>query len=122
MRKCWRRVWSRSTACTSVRSPSSALMKPKPRPASAASAPPRIMPKAIFAEPDNATKPSVILATNTSYLDIDEIATATQRPAQVLGLHFFSPAHIMKLLEVVRGKATAQDVLEACLAVGKKIG
>ena len=78
--------------------------------------------KTIFAELDKATKPSAILATNTSYLDIDEIASATQRPAQVLGLHFFSPAHIMKLLEVVRGKATAQDVLDACLAVGKKIG
>lgn len=78
--------------------------------------------KTIFAELDKATKPSAVLATNTSYLDIDEIASATQRPAQVLGLHFFSPAHIMKLLEVVRGKATAQDVLDACLAVGKKIG
>lgn len=78
--------------------------------------------KTIFAELDKAAKPSAILAINTSYLDIDEIASATQRPAQVLGLHFFSPAHIMKLLEVVRGKATAQDVLDACLAVGKKIG
>lgn len=78
--------------------------------------------KTIFVELDKATKPSAILATNTSYLDIDEIASATRRPAQVLGLHFFSPAHIMKLLEVVRGKATAQDVLDACLAVGRKIG
>ena len=78
--------------------------------------------KKIFAELDKAVKPSAILATNTSYLDIDEIASATQRPTQVLGLHFFSPAHIMKLLEVVRGKATAQDVMDACLAVGKKIG
>ena len=78
--------------------------------------------KQIFGELDKAVKASAILATNTSYLDIDDIASAAQRPAQVLGLHFFSPAHIMKLLEVVRGKATAQDVLDACLAVGKKIG
>ncbi|MEH6500257.1 MAG: 3-hydroxyacyl-CoA dehydrogenase NAD-binding domain-containing protein [Pseudoalteromonas distincta] len=78
--------------------------------------------KKIFAELDKAVKASAILATNTSYLDIDEIASATGRPTQVLGLHFFSPAHIMKLLEVVRGKATAQDVMDACLAVGKKIG
>lgn len=78
--------------------------------------------KKIFADLDKAVKQDAILATNTSYLNIDEIASATQRPSQVLGLHFFSPAHIMKLLEVVRGKATAQDVLDACLAVGKKIG
>ena len=78
--------------------------------------------KTIFAELDKAVKPSAILATNTSYLDIDEIASATKRPAQVLGLHFFSRADIMKLLEGVRGKATSQDVLDACLAVGKKIG
>jgi 3-hydroxyacyl-CoA dehydrogenase len=78
--------------------------------------------KKIFAELDKAVKASAVLATNTSYLNIDEIASATQRPAQVLGLHFFSPAHIMKLLEVVRGKATSQDVMQACLAVGKKIG
>lgn len=78
--------------------------------------------KKIFAELDKAVKASGILATNTSYLDIDEIASATARPSQVLGLHFFSPAHIMKLLEVVRGKATAQDVMDACLAVGTKIG
>lgn len=78
--------------------------------------------KKIFAELDKAVKSSAILATNTSYLDIDEIASATDRKSQVLGLHFFSPAHIMKLLEVVRGKATAQDVMDACLAVGTKIG
>lgn len=77
--------------------------------------------KKIFAELDAAVKPEAILASNTSYLDIDEIASATKRPAQVLGLHFFSPAHIMKLLEVVRGKATDPSVLEACLAVGQKI-
>ena len=77
--------------------------------------------KKIFTDLEKAVKPSGILATNTSYLDIDEIASATKRPAQVLGLHFFSPAHIMKLLEVVRGKATSQDVLDACLAVGKAV-
>ncbi|MFN3580908.1 MAG: 3-hydroxyacyl-CoA dehydrogenase NAD-binding domain-containing protein [Pseudomonas sp.] len=78
--------------------------------------------KKIFTELDKQVKASAILATNTSYLDIDEIASATGRPNLVLGLHFFSPAHIMKLLEVVRGKATGQDVMDACLAVGKKIG
>jgi 3-hydroxyacyl-CoA dehydrogenase len=78
--------------------------------------------KKIFAELDKAVKGSAVLATNTSYLNIDEIASATGRPAQVLGLHFFSPAHIMKLLEVVRGKATSQDVMQACLAVGTRIG
>ncbi|SDU13877.1 3-hydroxyacyl-CoA dehydrogenase [Halopseudomonas salegens] len=77
--------------------------------------------KKIFAELEIAVKPSGILASNTSYLNIDEIASATKRPSQVLGLHFFSPAHIMKLLEVVRGKDTAQDVLDACLAIGKTI-
>ena len=77
--------------------------------------------KKIFAELDKAVQASAILATNTSYLDIDEIASATQRPTQVLGLHFFSPAHIMKLLEVVRGKATAQDVMDACLAQSREV-
>lgn len=63
-----------------------------------------------------------ILASNTSALDIDAIAAVTQRPQQVLGLHFFSPAHIMKLLEVVRGARTAPEVLEAALALGRRMG
>ena len=77
--------------------------------------------KKIFTELDKAVKPSAILATNTSYLDIDEIASATQRPTQVLGLHFFSPANIMKLLEVVRGDKTAKDVLATAMKLAKTI-
>jgi len=68
-----------------------------------------------FRELDAALKPSAILASNTSYLDVDAIAAVTSRPSQVLGLHFFSPAHIMKLLEIVRGAKTAPAVLEAAL-------
>jgi 3-hydroxyacyl-CoA dehydrogenase len=60
---------------------------------------------------DKIAKPGAILASNTSYLNIDEIAAATSRPQDVVGLHFFSPANIMKLLEVVRGAKTAPDVL-----------
>src|SRR5690606_38125550 len=63
--------------------------------------------KDIFARLDAIARPGAILASNTSYLSIDEIASATKRPADVLGLHFFSPANIMKLFEVVRGAATA---------------
>jgi 3-hydroxyacyl-CoA dehydrogenase len=62
-----------------------------------------------------------ILATNTSYQDVDAIAAATQRPADVIGMHFFSPAHIMKLLEVVRGDKTADDVLATCMQLAKRI-
>ncbi|MNI41618.1 Fatty acid oxidation complex subunit alpha [compost metagenome] len=76
----------------------------------------------IFRELDGLLKPEAILASNTSALDIDAIAAATRRPQQVLGLHFFSPAHIMKLLEVVRGAQTAPAVLEAALALGKRMG
>jgi 3-hydroxyacyl-CoA dehydrogenase len=76
----------------------------------------------VFARLDAACKPGAILATNTSYQDVDAIAAATSRPADVLGLHFFSPAHIMKLLEVVRAKETADDVLATCMALAKKIG
>jgi 3-hydroxyacyl-CoA dehydrogenase len=63
-----------------------------------------------------------VLATNTSYLDVDAIAQTTRRPQEVLGMHFFSPANVMKLLEIVRGKATAPDVLATAMAVGRKIG
>jgi 3-hydroxyacyl-CoA dehydrogenase len=76
----------------------------------------------IFRTLDKTLKPQAILASNTSALDIDAIAAVTQRPAQVLGLHFFSPAHIMKLLEVVRGRLTAAAVLETVLALGRRIG
>ena len=77
--------------------------------------------KEIFAKLDAACKPGAILATNTSYQDVDAIAAATGRPADVLGMHFFSPAHIMKLLEVVRGAQTADDVLATVMALAKKI-
>jgi 3-hydroxyacyl-CoA dehydrogenase len=66
-------------------------------------------------------KPGAILATNTSTLDVDKIAAFTRRPQDVIGTHFFSPANIMKLLEVVRGEHTAKDVLATVMALGKKI-
>ncbi|MCP1650413.1 3-hydroxyacyl-CoA dehydrogenase [Pseudomonas nitroreducens] len=78
--------------------------------------------QSIFRELDAALKPSAILASNTSYLDVDAIAAVTSRPSQVLGLHFFSPAHIMKLLEIVRGAKTAPAVLEAALELGERMG
>lgn len=76
----------------------------------------------IFRTLDATLKPGAILASNTSALDIDAIAAVTQRPDHVLGLHFFSPAHIMKLLEIVRGDKTSKAVLDAALALGKRIG
>jgi 3-hydroxyacyl-CoA dehydrogenase len=76
----------------------------------------------IFRELDGILKPEAILASNTSALDIDAIAAATRRPEQVLGLHFFSPAHIMKLLEIVRAAQTAPAVLDAALELGKRMG
>jgi 3-hydroxyacyl-CoA dehydrogenase len=66
-------------------------------------------------------KPGAILATNTSTLDVDALASFTRRPADVLGLHFFSPANVMRLLEVVRGRATASDVLATALALSKAL-
>ena len=77
--------------------------------------------KDIFTRLDAIAKPSAILASNTSYLNLDEIAAVTKRPADVVGMHFFSPANIMKLLEVVRGAKTAPDVLLTAMQVGKKI-
>ncbi|HEX3551126.1 MAG TPA: 3-hydroxyacyl-CoA dehydrogenase NAD-binding domain-containing protein [Candidatus Elarobacter sp.] len=77
--------------------------------------------KEVFAKLDAATKPEAILASNTSTLDIDEIASATKRADKVLGLHFFAPANIMKLLEVVRGKATSPQTLTTGIALGKKL-
>lgn len=78
--------------------------------------------KEIFAKLDATCKQGAILASNTSYQDVDAIANATKRPQDVLGLHFFSPANVMKLLEVVRGEKTADDVLATSMAIGKKIG
>ncbi|MBS0592222.1 MAG: enoyl-CoA hydratase/isomerase family protein [Proteobacteria bacterium] len=78
--------------------------------------------KELFARLDTIARPGAVLATNTSYLDVNEIAAATQRPQDVVGLHFFSPANVMKLLEVVRGAKTAPDVLATAMEVGKAIG
>lgn len=78
--------------------------------------------QAIFTALDAAAKPGAILATNTSYLDIDQIAAATRRPRDVVGMHFFSPANIMKLLEIVRAAQTAPDAIATALAVAKRIG
>ena len=77
--------------------------------------------KEIFGRLDKIAKPGAILASNTSYLNIDEIAASTSRPQDVVGLHFFSPANVMKLLEVVRGAKTAPDVLVTAMQVAKKI-
>ena len=77
--------------------------------------------KEIFAKLDAVCKPGAILATNTSYQDVDAIAAATGRPQDVLGMHFFSPANVMKLLEVVRGEKTVDDVLATTMAIGKRI-
>jgi 3-hydroxyacyl-CoA dehydrogenase len=78
--------------------------------------------KDIFGKLDNICKPGAILASNTSYLNVDEIAAATSRPQDVVGMHFFSPANVMKLLEIVRGAKTAPDVLATAVATAKKIG
>ncbi len=78
--------------------------------------------KQVFSKLDEIAKPGAILASNTSYLDINRIAAFTGRPGDVLGMHFFSPANVMKLLEIVRGDKTAPDVLATALDVGKRIG
>jgi 3-hydroxyacyl-CoA dehydrogenase len=75
----------------------------------------------VFKKIDAHTRVGAVLATNTSYLDVDAIANATNRPHDVLGLHFFSPANVMKLLEVVRGKQTAPDVLATGMALGRTL-
>jgi 3-hydroxyacyl-CoA dehydrogenase len=77
--------------------------------------------KDVFGTLDKVAKQGAILASNTSYLSIDEIATATSRPQDVVGMHFFSPANVMKLCEIVRGEKTAQDVLMTALDVTKRI-
>ena len=78
--------------------------------------------RAVFAQLDRICKPGAILATNTSRLNIDEIAAVTGRPQDVIGLHFFSPAHVMKLLEVVRGARTAGEVIASCMRMAVAIG
>ncbi|MGQ3029842.1 MAG: 3-hydroxyacyl-CoA dehydrogenase NAD-binding domain-containing protein, partial [Ferrovibrionaceae bacterium] len=78
--------------------------------------------KEVFGKLDGIVKHGAILATNTSYLDVDEIAAATARPDHVIGLHFFSPANVMKLLEVVRGEKTAKPVVATAMQIARKIG
>jgi len=78
--------------------------------------------KKLFAEIDLHAKPGAILATNTSTLDVNQIAKATARPSSVIGLHFFSPANVMKLLEVVRADKTDKAVIATCMALAKRIG
>ncbi|MCL4165415.1 UNVERIFIED_CONTAM: hypothetical protein GTU68_043558, partial [Idotea baltica] len=77
--------------------------------------------KIIFTDLDRIMKPGAILATNTSALDIDEIAAVTKRPEDVIGLHFFSPANVMKLLEIVRANHTADDVIATSMDLAKTI-
>jgi 3-hydroxyacyl-CoA dehydrogenase len=77
--------------------------------------------EAVFKELDRVMKPGAILASNTSTLDVNKIASFTKRPEDVVGMHFFSPANVMKLLEVVRGEKTAKDVLATVMGVAKKI-
>jgi 3-hydroxyacyl-CoA dehydrogenase len=76
----------------------------------------------VFGDLDRLSKSDAVLATNTSYLDVDAIAHATRRPHAVVGMHFFSPANVMRLLEVVRGKDTSPEALATAIAVGRKIG
>ena len=78
--------------------------------------------KDIFAKLDTICKPGAVLATNTSALDIDEIATATTRPESVVGMHFFSPANVMRLVEVVRADATSIPVIHTAMTISKQIG
>jgi 3-hydroxyacyl-CoA dehydrogenase len=78
--------------------------------------------KQVFAELDKVAKPGAILASNTSTLSIDEIASATSRPASVIGTHFFSPANVMRLLEIVRGKATGKEVIATCMQLSRRLG
>ena len=77
--------------------------------------------KQIFAQLDRIAKPACVLASNTSTLDIDQIAASTSRPHMVIGLHFFSPAHVMRLLEIVRGKATGKEVIATAMALAKTL-
>jgi 3-hydroxyacyl-CoA dehydrogenase len=78
--------------------------------------------KEVFRELDRVCKPGAILASNTSTLSIDEIASATSRPESVIGTHFFSPANVMRLLEIVRGKASSKEVVATCMQLSKTLG
>lgn len=78
--------------------------------------------KDVFARLDGIIRDGAILATNTSYLNVDEIASVTRRPESVIGLHFFSPANVMKLLEIVRGEKTSKEVIATSMKVAKQIG
>lgn len=78
--------------------------------------------KDVFAALDGLAKPGAILATNTSFLDVNSIASMTKRPQDVVGMHFFSPANVMKLCEIVRGEKTASDVLATAAGVARRIG
>ena len=78
--------------------------------------------KQVFGDLDRICKPGAILASNTSTLNVDEIASATARPQSVIGTHFFSPANVMRLLEIVRGKATGKEVIATCMQLSKKLG
>ena len=78
--------------------------------------------KRVFGEIDRVAKPGAVLASNTSTLSIDEIASATSRPEQVIGHHFFSPANVMRLLEIVRGEKTSKEILATSMALARKLG
>jgi 3-hydroxyacyl-CoA dehydrogenase len=78
--------------------------------------------KDVFARLDGIVKQGAILASNTSYLDVNEIASATRRPESVIGLHFFSPANVMRLLEIVRGAKTSKPIIATSMQLAKKIG
>src|SRR5262249_14006847 len=78
--------------------------------------------KDLFSRLDRIAKPGAVLATNTSYLDVDEIAAATRRPQDVVGVHFFSPANVMRLVEVVRGVHTAPDALATAVQIASTLG
>src|SRR5580704_12314920 len=81
-----------------------------------------VLKKQVFQDLDRACKPGAILASNTSTLSIDDIASVTSRPQFVVGTHFFSPANIMRLLEIVRGKETSKEVIATCMQLSKKLG
>jgi 3-hydroxyacyl-CoA dehydrogenase len=77
--------------------------------------------KQVFGDLDKICKKGAVLASNTSTLSIDEIASATSRPESVIGTHFFSPANVMRLLEIVRGKATSKEIIATCMQLSKKL-
>jgi 3-hydroxyacyl-CoA dehydrogenase len=78
--------------------------------------------RGVFAQIDDIAKPSCVLASNTSTLDIDQMASATKRPEAVIGLHFFSPANVMRLLEIIRGRATSKEVIATSMALARRLG